>query len=96
MLGGLTTVINTTNVCPSSRFEVNTYLLAYTTQGEKHNSELVCLINDVCIAKYYTFPPTVAIIRFYPKLCSKKRECLYNVRHRVSMLRSHHLRVRQS
>ena len=42
------------------------------------------------------FRPTVAIIRFYPKLYAKKRECLYSVRHHVSMLRSHHLRVRQS
>jgi len=39
------------------------------------------------------FRPIVAIIRFYPKLYAKG-ECLYNVRHRVSMLRSHHLRVR--
>jgi len=37
----------------------------------------------------------VAIIRFYPKLYAKG-ESLYNVRHRVSILRSHHLRFRQS
>jgi len=41
------------------------------------------------------FRPTVDIIRFYPKLCAKG-ENLYNVRHPVSMLRSHHLCVRQS
>ena len=41
------------------------------------------------------FRQTVAIIRFYPNLYAKK-ECLYNVRHRVSMVKSHHLRVGQS
>ena len=27
------------------------------------------------------FRPTVAIIRFYPKLYAKKRKCLYNMCH---------------
>jgi hypothetical protein len=51
--------------------------------------------NDVYYKiKNYIFRPTVAIIRFYPKLYHKReRECLYNVRHRISMLRSHHLCV---
>ena len=35
------------------------------------------------------FRPTVDIITFYPKLYAKGG-CLYNVRHRVSVLRSHH------
>jgi len=43
--------------------------------------------------KNYMFRPTVDIIRFYPKLCAKG-EGLYNVRHPVSMLISHHLRVK--
>ena len=55
------------------------------------------LITDVFIVdtKNYMFRPTVAIIRIYPKLYAKKTECLYNVRHRVSMLRSHDLRAGQ-
>ena len=59
-----------------------------------NNTTNICLITDVFIRdKSYMFRPTVDIIRFYQKLYAKE-ESLYNMRHHVSMLKSHHLCVR--
>jgi len=73
-----------------------TFLMLLGGVATVNNTTNVRLITDgFIIDKNYMFRPPVTIFRFYRKLYAKKTECLYNVRHRVSILTSRHLRAGQ-